>query len=42
MICGGDSGVSLGGRAGYRMRMGRFSVPGMLPAMSMYGPLRLP
>ena len=42
MICGGVSGVSLGGRAGCRRRMGRFSVPGMLPSMRMYGPLRVP
>ena len=42
MICGGVSGVSFGGRAGWRRRMGRFSVPGMLPSMSMYGPFSWP
>ena len=42
MICGGVSGVSLGGRAGGRSRMGRFSVPGMLPSISIYGPLIMP
>ena len=42
MIWGGVSGVSFGGRAGWRRRMGRFSVPGMLPARSMYGPFSVP
>ena len=35
MICGGSSGAAVGGRAGYRRRIVRFSVPGMLPSMSM-------
>ena len=38
MICGGVSDVSFGCRAGWRRRIVRFSVPGMLPSMSMYGP----
>ena len=35
VICGGVSMISLGGRAGMRMRMQRFSGPGMLPWMRM-------
>lgn len=35
VICGGCSLVSFGGLAGWRIRMARFSGPGMLPSMSM-------
>jgi hypothetical protein len=33
------SGTSVGGRAGTRRRICRFSVPGMLPEIMMYGPV---
>ncbi len=42
VICGGCSWVSLGGRAGVRRRIMRFSGPGMLPSMRTYGLLMLP
>ena len=35
VIWGGVSGVSFGGRAGWRRRIARFSVPGMLPSIRM-------
>jgi hypothetical protein len=40
--CGGASAISLGGLAGCRRRMARFSGPGMLPSMSMYALLSCP
>ena len=42
VTCGAASGISLGGRAGTRKRIWRFSVPGMLPSISMYGPFTSP
>ena len=35
VICGGSSGVVLGGRAGWRKRIARFSGPGVLPSIRM-------
>jgi hypothetical protein len=42
VICGGCSAICFGGRAGVRRRIVRFSGPGMLPSMRMYGLLMLP
>ena len=42
VTCGGPSEKLVGGLAGQRSRMVRFSVPGTLPSMSMYGPLTGP
>ena len=42
VTCGAASGVSVGGRAGTLSRIWRFSVPGMLPEIRMYGPLTSP
>ena len=42
VTCGAASGTSVGGRAGTRRRIWRFSVPGMLPESRMYGPVTSP